>query len=79
MTSALSLTPPSAPVPGAAFAARVARADPVMVTLDVYGPEHEWGPVTWLSGASPAPGRGVRALALIDDMGRVWAFGDPGA
>jgi len=68
---------PDAPVPpGSVFAATVSRAVPPMVTLDAYGSTHEWGPVTWMTAATP-PVRGKRALVLIDDAGALWAFGAP--
>ena len=68
---------PDAPVPpGSVFAATVSRAVPPMVTLDAYGSTHEWGPVTWMTPATP-PVRGKRALVLIDDAGALWAFGAP--
>lgn len=74
MTTAGSLLPSPPPEPGAVFAAHVSRAAPTMVTLDSYGPAHEWGPVKWLSPGAP-PVRGARALVLIDDTGSLWGFG----
>jgi hypothetical protein len=77
MTNAFSLVP-SAPTPGPSVprAATVSRVSPVMVTLNAYGSEHEWGPVNWMTPDTP-PVRGAAALALIDDTGSVWAWGVP--
>lgn len=74
MTTARSLLPDPLPEPDPVQAATVSRAVPPMVTLDSYGPTHEWGPVTWMTPATP-PVRGARALVLIDNTGALWAFG----
>ncbi len=74
--SSQSLLPDAPAPPGSVFAAKVSRPSPVMVTLDAYGSTHEWGPVTWMTAATP-PVRGNRALVLIDDTGALWAFGVP--
>lgn len=71
MANSFSLVPDSPSPGGSLFAGKVSRASPIMVTIDSYGEQHEYGPANWLSLAAAV--RGQRVLVMLDDIDGVWA------